>query len=138
MNEGTLAILVIIATIGAGVVVVAYRDLIFSTGAPPPRERRPAQLRRPPAGRPSETPAKPAEAISVPISPIATPESDPEMIAFQALAKLVRAGVVTETIALEHAFGVRAGSSKAYTTVRAKLKVALAELATADSSSSLN
>lgn len=146
MNEGTLAILIIVATIGAGIAVVAYRDLIFSTGAPPPRRRRPAQLRRPPVARPrvspaparSETAPKPAAIVSVPVSPTAMPDSDPETIAFQVLAKLIRAGVVNETVALEHAFGVRAGSSKAYTTVRAKLKMALAELAMTDSPSTLN
>jgi hypothetical protein len=146
MNEGTLAIMIIVATIGVGIVAVMYRDLIFPTGAPPSRQRRPAQLRRLPAARPrvspalarSETAPKSTEAVSVPVSPIATPDSDPETIAFQVLAKLVHAGVVTETMALEHAFGVRAGSSKAYTTVRAKLKTALAELSRIDSESTLN
>lgn len=136
MNEGTLAILVIIATIGAGVVVVMYRDLIFSTPAPPPRQRRPAQLRRPPAARPStpalapatEIVAKPAAIVSSGVSGIATPESDPEMISARTLAKLIRAGAVNETVAIETAFDVRAGSSKAYKAAQAKLKIALAEL----------
>lgn len=127
MNEGVLAILVIVGTIGAGVVLVMYRDLIFTgAAAPPPRQRRPAQLRRPPAR--SETVAKPAAIVSIDVSPTAIDNNDPEMIAFRAIAKLVYAGVVTETVAIERAFDVRAGSSKAYKAAQSKLKSALAEL----------
>jgi len=133
MNEGWLAIGVILATIGSAVALVWYRDLIFTTGAAAPRRPRRSTPRRPAAARPRaprqvETPAKPAEVVSNAISVIAAPENDIEMIAFRALAKLVRAGDVTETTALEHAFDVSAGSSKAYKAVQAKLKIALAEL----------
>lgn len=132
MNEGWLAIGVILATIGSGITLVVYRDLIFTTGAPPPRQGR-RTMRRPAYSRPSaprqvETPAKPAEAVSCAVSVIAAPENDIEMIAFRALAKLVRAGVVTETLAIEHAFDVKAGSSKAYKAAQVSLKKALSDL----------
>jgi hypothetical protein len=127
MNEGLLAISVILGTIGAGIALVWYRDLIFTTGAAAPRrQRRPVR----PAARPRqiETPAKQAEVVSDVISMIAAPENDIEMIAFRALAKLVRAGAVNETVAIETAFDVKAGSSKAYRAAQAKLKIALFEL----------
>jgi len=129
MNEGWLAIGVILATIGSGIALVWYRDLIFTTGAAAPRRPRRPTPRRP-ATRPRqiETPVKQAEVVSDAVSVITAPESEIEMIAFRALAKLVRAGDVTETTALEHAFDVKAGSSKAYKAVQAKLKTALAEL----------
>ena len=129
MNEGWLAIGVILATIGSGIALVWYRDLIFTTGAAAPRRpRRPTSRRSATRPRQVETPAKPAEAVSNAVSVIAAPENDIEMIAFRALAKLVRAKVCTETEALEHAFDVSAGSSKAYKAVQSKLKIALAEI----------
>lgn len=131
MNEGWLAIGVILATIGSGVALVWYRDLIF-TGAAAPRRPHHSTPRRPPARRRSapraKMPAKRVAMISPPISPIATLDSDTEMIAFRAIAKLVRAGVITETLAIEHTFDVKAGSSKAYKVCHANLKRALAEL----------
>jgi len=138
MNEGWLAIGVILATIGAGIVLVMYRDLIFTTDTPTPRKQRRPIKRRPgrSAARSSnaETPAKQAEVVSNVVSVIAARENDTEMIAFRALAKLVRAGDVTETTALEHAFDVKAGSSRAYKAVQSKLKIALVELDIADPS----
>lgn len=133
MNEGWLAIGVILATIGSGVALVWYRDLIFTTGAAAPRRPRRSTARRPAAARPkaprqAETPAKPAEVVSSAISVIAAPENDIEMIAFRALAKLVRAGAVNETIAIETVFDVHAGSSKAYKAAQANLKKALNDL----------
>lgn len=132
MNEGWLAIGVILATIGSGVALVWYRDLIFTTGAAAPRRPRRSTPRRParPPTRPRkvETPAKQAEAVSNAVSVIAAPENDIEMIAFRALAKLIRAGAVNETIAIETVFDVKAGSSKAYKACQANLKRALAEL----------
>lgn len=132
MNEGWLAIGVILATIGSGVALVWYRDLIFTTGAAAPRRPRQVAGRRPnrPAvrRRPIETPAKPAAVVSPAISVITAPENDPEMIAFRALAKLVRAGAVNETIAIETVFDVKAGSSKAYKAAQSKLKKALVDL----------
>ncbi len=132
MNEGWLAIGVILATIGSGVALVVYRDLIFTTGAAAPRRPRRSTLRRPQrsTARPhaAETPVKQVAMVSPPVSPIATPDSDVEMIAFRAIAKLVRAGLITETLAIEHTFDVKAGSSKAYKTCHANLKRALAEL----------
>jgi hypothetical protein len=59
------------------------------------------------------------------VSVIATPEDDAETVAFRFLARLVKAGHVTETQALESACEVKAGSSKAYQEARAKLKRAL-------------
>lgn len=132
MNEGWLAIGVILATIGSGVALVWYRDLIFTTGAAAPRRQRRPTPRRPAAARPraqpSETVAKSPEVVSNAISVIAAPENDIEMIAFRALAKLVRAGAVNETVAIETAFDVKAGSSKAYKAAQTKLKIALFEL----------
>jgi hypothetical protein len=132
MNEGWLAIGVILATIGSGVALVWYRDLIFTTGAAAPRRPRQVAPRRRarPATRPRqvETPAKRVAMVSPPVSPIATLDSDTEMIVFRAIAKLVRAGVITETLAIEHAFDVKAGSSKAYKACHANLKRALFEL----------
>jgi len=130
MNEGWLAIGVILATIGSGVALVWYRDLIFTTGAAAPRRPRRSTARRPAAARPRqvETPAKPAEVVSNAISVIAAPDNDIEMIAFRALAKLVRAGVVGETVAIETAFDVKAGNGKSYKAAQSNLKRALAEL----------
>jgi hypothetical protein len=132
MNEGWLAIGVILATIGSGVALVWYRDLIFTTGAAAPRRPRRSTPRRPArsAARPrqAETPVKQAEAISNAVSVIAAPENDIEMIAFRALAKLVRAGKVNETVAIETVFDVKAGSSKAYKAAQSKLKQALVDL----------
>lgn len=129
MNEGWLAIGVILATIGSGVALVWYRDLIFTTGAAAPRRPRRSTPRRPAATRPrTEIEAKPSEVVSNAISVIAAPENDIEMIAFRALAKLIRAGAVNETVAIETVFDVRAGSSKAYRAAQAKLKIALFEL----------
>lgn len=128
MNEGWLAIGVILATIGSAVALVWYRDLIFTTNAPAPRQRRPAQLRRRSAPRAAETGAKQAAIVSHAVSSIAAPENDIEMIAFRALAKLVRAGMVNETVAIETVFDVKAGSSKAYKAAQSRLKQALVEL----------
>jgi hypothetical protein len=132
MNEGWLAIGVILATIGSGIALVWYRDLIFTTGAAAPRRPRrstPRRPARPPAmPRAAETPAKQAEAVSIAVSSIAAPENDIEMIAFRALAKLIRAGAVNETIAIETVFDVKAGSSKAYKAAQSKLKKALVDL----------
>lgn len=132
MNEGWLAIGVILATIGSGVVLVWYRDLIFSPGAAAPRRSRRQVKRRPgrAAARSSttETPAKPAETASEAVSVVAIENDSMEMIAFLVLAKLIRARDITETVALEHAFDVKAGSSKAYKAAQAKLKRALEDL----------
>lgn len=179
MNEGTLAILTILAMIGAGITVVWYRDLIFRTDDPPARPaarpragaraprsapgqpapaRRPGARPAPPASRlaapgrqadtrpaaPARPPVSPArapgpemtpkwgETVSPPVSGVAMPHDAAEMVLFRGLAKLVRAKVITETAALETVFDVRAGSGKAYTAVRAKLKTALAELESTD------
>jgi len=131
MNEGWLAIGVILATIGSGVALVWYRDLIFTTGAAAPRRPRRSTTRpRRSTTRPraAETPVKQAEVVSNAVSVIAAPENDIEMIAFRALAKLIRAGAVNETVAIETVFDVKAGSSKAYKMCHANLKRALAEL----------
>jgi hypothetical protein len=132
MNEGWLAIGVILATIGSGVALVVYRDLIFTTGAAAPRRPRRSTPRRPQRStarpRAAETPVKQAEVVSTVVSVIAAPENDIEMIAFRALAKLVRAGAVNETVAIETVFDVKAGSSKAYKAAQSNLKRALAEL----------
>lgn len=53
---------------------------------------------------------------------------DEDRAIFLPLARLIRAGFVAETKLLETAFRVRAGSSEAYRTARARLKQALSEL----------
>ena len=77
---------------------------------------------------PAERDPQPDEDISPGVSGTTTPQTDDEMIAIRALVKLVDAGLVTETAALTTVFGVKAGSSKRYKEVQAKLKVAQAEL----------
>jgi len=62
------------------------------------------------------------------ISSIAIPKDDAETVAFRFLARLVKAGHVTETQALESACGLKAGSSKAYQEARTKLKKALEDI----------
>jgi hypothetical protein len=73
----------------------------------------------------SETSPKSSEVVSIPVSPITVPKDDPETVAFRFLARLIHAGVLTETQALETACEVKAGSSKAYQEARARLKRAL-------------
>lgn len=127
MNEGLLAILIVLATIGAAIWVAIHRDVIYPTPRPANRPRvRVAALRSSGPARP-ETRTEKAATVSAPVSSAATPESDPEMIAVRVLAKLVAVKLVTETEALENAFDVKAGSSKRYKEVQAKLKVAQAE-----------
>lgn len=133
MNEGVVLLLTIIATAGSGLTVLWYRDLIWPERFPPaepqrrPGPRRPpaARQRRPPAG---ETKPKPAATVSPAVSGVATPDNDAEMVALRAVAMLIQAGMITETAALETVFAVRAGSSKAYKNVQAKLKQAQSEL----------
>lgn len=132
MNSGVLVLLIIVGTIGAGIVVTVYRDLIFTSGSSSrPRDsswttRRPP-VRRSPV-RAAETKSKPAEAVSSVVSGAAMPDNDPEMVSFRVLAKLINAKLITETAALETTFDVAAGSSKAYKAAQAKLKKAQAEL----------
>jgi len=76
---------------------------------------------------PVETDRNDDESRFDPVSAVATPYSNAETIAFRFLARLVTAGHVTETQALETACEVKAGSSKAYQEARAKLKKALEE-----------
>lgn len=134
MNPFAYSMLVLAGVVGVAILLLTYRDLIFDT--PPPRRqvrgRRPVRRRPAPAGRPKgvETDAKINETISKAISGAATPNSSTEMISFHTLAKLVHAGVVTETTAIETACGVIAGSSKDYQEAREKFKRAAAELDT--------
>ena len=74
---------------------------------------------------PAETPRNENEDRFVLVSGSAMPKDDTEAIAFRFLARMVAAGHVTETQALESACNVKAGSSKAYQEARAKLKKAL-------------
>lgn len=129
MNEGLLLLLTVVGTAGVGLTVVWYRDLIWPEHfSPPPPIRRPTPrrpARRAPAG---ETKAKAAESVSAPVSGIKTPSAPAETVSFHTLALLVRAGAIKETIALESACNVKAGSSKGYQSAREKLKAALDEL----------
>lgn len=136
MNEGTLAIVVIIATIGVAIFAATHRELLFPSSDQHPRvTQKPLQGRRPElrvvrggTSARRETRAKRAEAVSGAVSGIAKPQSDPEMIALLTIAKLVAHDLVTETKALETVFSVRAGSSKEYKRVQARFKIAQSEL----------
>lgn len=133
MNPGTLAILTLLGTIGVGVTVVWYRDLIWPEHFPQAKPQRRTGPRRPPAGRarqvkPAETAPKPAETVSPAVSGIATPDNDAEMVALRAVAVLIKANMITETAALETLFCVKPGSSKRYKAIHAKLKQAQSEL----------
>lgn len=136
MNEGTLALGVVIATIAASVYLTWNRELLFPSANTPRRpERKPLQPRRPkvrvvhrPTATRPEIPPQRLEAVSAPISSIAVPNGDPEMIALRTIAKLTAANLVTETRALETVFDVKAGNGKRYKDVQAKLKIAQAEL----------
>lgn len=77
---------------------------------------------------PAETNRNEDETSFDPVSAIATPKDATETIAFHFIARLIKAGHVTETQALESACGVKAGSSKAYQEARVKLKKALEEV----------
>jgi len=143
MNEGLLALILILGTIGAVIWAVMYRDLIWPTS--PNSPRRPAgrvrsRVLRPGRAAPAaprqrlalvETRAKSTATVSEPVSGVATLENDAEMIALRTLAKLIAANQITETAALQTVFAVRAGSSKRYKEVQAKLKIAQAELESA-------
>jgi hypothetical protein len=95
-----------------------------------------ASPQRPPRKRPrspalAETPAKPAATVSAVVSGIRTLDNDAEMVALRTLAKLIQAELITETVGLQTVFAVKAGSSKRYKEVQAKLKAAQAELESA-------
>lgn len=133
MNPGTLAILTLLGTIGVGITVVWYRDLIWPEYFPPAEPQRRPGPRRPPAARarqvkPAEMEPKPAATVSNGVSGIATPNNDAEMVALRAVAVLIQANMITETAALETLFCVKAGSSKRYKAIHAKLKQAQSEL----------
>lgn len=140
MGTGLLAIGVVVATIAAVLYVTLNRRVIYgvpSADRPAPasgqrpaarRAARPApahRLKRRPAG---ETPAKSVEAVSSTVSGFVMPDNDAEMVAIRAIAKLIQADHITETVALSTVFGVKPGSSKRYKEVQAKLKTAQAEI----------
>lgn len=149
MDEGWLGMAVILTTIGAMIWIGLHRHIIyperFGPGRAAPAQRRPLQWRpgrampahrrRSPA--PTETKPKPAATISRGISGVAMLENDAEMIALLAIAKLIAAGLVTETGALQTVFAVRAGSSRRYREVHDKLKIAQAELAALEPADSI-
>jgi hypothetical protein len=127
MNGGALALLLIVATIGAAIWVSLHRNVIWPESARPtgPRARLKRKAR---PGRAAEIEPKRPATISVPVSGVATPNDDAEMVALRAIAKLIAANLVTETVALQTVFAVKAGSSKRYQDVKTKLKTAQAEL----------
>lgn len=128
MNPAILVFVTIAATIGAAIWVALHRHVIYpdryTTPAPPARSRR----RVPLSTRQREIAVKPAAIISAPVSSVATPNIDAETVAIQTIAKLIAAGKITETAALETVFNVKAGSSRRYKEVQAKLKTAQSEL----------
>jgi energy-coupling factor transporter ATP-binding protein EcfA2 len=69
----------------------------------------------------------PPETVSGDVSGVATATKPDETVAFHVVARLVQQGLVSETKAIEAAFGVRAGSSSAYQRARAGVKAALEE-----------
>ncbi len=138
MNSGWLVLLIILGTIGAGITVTIYRDLIFTPGGTSRPQDSSWRPRRPPARQPApargEMGSKWGESISGKVSGTALPDNDAEMVALRALVKLINAGLITETAALQTVFGVKAGSSKDYKRVQEKLKIAQAEIAGASKS----
>jgi len=136
MNEGLLALIIIVATIGAAIWAAMYRDLIWPTSPSGPSRpagrvvSRPGRMTPAPRRSPAlaETPAKPAAIISEPISAVTTPKNDAETIAIMTIAKLIAAGQVGETAALQTVFAVKPGSSRRYKEVQRKLKIAQEEL----------
>lgn len=80
----------------------------------------------------AETTPKPFQEPETSVSPttaVQTEDDDPfRNVDFTPLARLVKAKVVTETVCLETAFGVKAGAGQDYQTVRAKLKKALQDI----------
>lgn len=132
MNEGLLLLLTVLAVAGLAIAVLWYRDLIWPERFAPPVQRQRSRPRlRPRRVVPPEMKAKPREGVSITVSGVPMAQKEVETVSFRTLAKLVHAGVVTETVALETACNVRAGSSKAYQEARANLKKALADLADA-------
>lgn len=136
MNQGTLAILVILATIGVAIFAATHRDLLFPASNQRSRvpgkhlhSRQPALrvVRGSSSARPETTP-KQHETVSTGVSGVATSQEDPETIALRTIAKLVAEDLLTETKALETVFNVKAGSSKEYKRVHAKLKSIQAQL----------
>ena len=140
MNEGWLALAVIVATISAMIWIALNRHIIYPErfGAGPSSRRARFDARRPgraPTAQPrrlpalAETPAKSPAMVSTGVSGVATPTNDAEMVALEAIAKLIAAELITETVALTTVFAVKAGSSKRYKEVQAKLKIAQSRLA---------
>lgn len=140
MNPGLLALGLVAAAIGAAIWVVWHREAIYgaaarpaASGQRPARPARPARRPAPPAHRParqlaSETAQKREAMISADVSGFTMPENDAEMIALRTIAKLVKADLVKETVALSTVFAVKPGSSKRYREVQEKLKIAQAEI----------
>lgn len=77
------------------------------------------------AAQRTEIIAEKAEIVSEAVSGIATPEIDYEMIAIEAIAKLIAADLIKETAALTTVFSVKPGSSKDYKRVQSKLREAM-------------
>lgn len=142
--------IVLVFALGAYYLVWKDRVQPFLRSFLPPREERP-RARRPSIarlrGRPRpirttrgrfagslpgeatpETNRNEGETHFDTVSGVATGNTDAETVAFHFLARLIKAGHVTETQALESACEVKAGSSKAYQESRAKLKRALEQV----------
>lgn len=140
MGSGILAIVVVLATIGAIVFVSLHRGAIPPAAPAAPasgqrpaapaarRAARPAPAHRPARRAAGETPAKSDATVSAPVSGYVMQDNDAEMVAIRALAKLIQAELITETMALSTVFNVKPGSSKRYKEVHEKLKTAQAEL----------
>jgi hypothetical protein len=108
---------------------------VLAPAAPVAAEEDPTLLRlfaQVDARKQAETAPQSFRPAETPVSPVATPKNEDDSpfrnVDFAPLARLVRAGIVTETKCLETAFGVKPGSSKEYQAVRAGLKKALQEL----------
>jgi len=140
MNEGWLALAVIVATISAMIWIALNRHIIYPErysagpssrrakfGARRPGRVPPAQPRRSPAL--AETEPKQRAMVSAGVSGVATPNDDAEIIAMRAVLKLARQYQINETDMLFYSFGVKPGSGKDYKNMRAVLKRVQAEQA---------
>lgn len=125
MNEGWLAMALVLSTIAVGVYASMRPDLFFPARHPS-AQRRPGPARHSPARRRLAPPARKPTEIAKPVSPdisgAAMPNSEHETIALETLAILVSADLVGETDGLKALFGAKAGSSKKYKAIHARFK----------------
>lgn len=138
MNEGWLALGLLVLFILALGWIALHREVIFSQPATPAKKTaalKPVRrLKNPPAlverssGRAGETEPKQAEAVSSDVSGSTTGNDVSETVSLETIAKLVRAKKLTQTDGIEIAFDVKAGSSTRYTHLRDRLREVLKDM----------